>query len=307
MRYQYYICDVFTETRFSGNPLAVFPHAEGLNELHMQQIAREFNFSETTFVLPPERGHTRRVRIFTPTKEIPFAGHPNVGTAFVLASIGELGELGVFKHITFEEDVGSVPITIRNATGLATGLPLWCELEAPKPLSLGVEIPLELIADALSVSVDDIATSVHKPQVASVGFPFVVVEVHDAAALAKASVYLPGFNVLDAESPTSDVHLYTHTKKGHSLDADIHARMFSPLDGATEDPATGSANGALAGLLTHYNASKNSPFSWRMMQGVTLKRPSYIDTRTEKEDGKVAGVWIGGNSVMVAEGTIEVD
>ncbi|MEM7734716.1 MAG: PhzF family phenazine biosynthesis protein [Deinococcota bacterium] len=303
MRYKYYTCDVFTETRFGGNPLAVFPHAEGLSDLQMQQIAREFNFSETTFVLPAERGHTRRMRIFTPTKEIPFAGHPNIGTAFVLATIGEFGELGVFKHITFEEDVGLVPITIRRAPNL----PLWCELEAPETLSLGVEIPLTLVANALSLSVDDIITVVHKPQVASVGFPFVVVELRDQDALAKASVYLPGFNALAAESPTSDVHLYTYVKKERSLDTDIHARMFSPLDGATEDPATGSSNAAMAALLTHYNASTDSPFSWRVQQGMALKRPSYIDVRTEKEDGKVAGVWIGGSSVMVAEGTLEVD
>src|ERR671922_852953 len=106
MNYQYYTCDVFTETRFGGNPLAVLPHADGLSEQQMQQIAREFNFSETTFVFPAKAGHTRHVRIFTPAREIPFAGHPNVGTAFVLANAGEFGDIQSSLAVTFEEEGG---------------------------------------------------------------------------------------------------------------------------------------------------------------------------------------------------------
>src|SRR5436305_9160263 len=110
MRYRYFICDVFTDTRFGGNQLAVLPEAQGLSDRRMQQIAREFNFSESTFVFPPEAGHTRKVRIFTPSIEVPFAGHPNVGTAFVLATAGELGPLGPETTVTFEEKAGLVPI-----------------------------------------------------------------------------------------------------------------------------------------------------------------------------------------------------
>src|SRR5438477_1350335 len=126
MDYHYYICDVFTDTRFGGNQLAVLPEAVGLSAEQMQQIAREFNFSESTFVLPAEAGHTRRVRIFTPTAELPFAGHPNVGTAFVLAAAGELGGLDEPITVTFEEKAGVVPISIqrRGRTGI------WCELAA---------------------------------------------------------------------------------------------------------------------------------------------------------------------------------
>ena len=117
MKYRYYICDVFTETRFGGNQLAVLPKAEGLTSDQMQQITREFNFSETTFVFPASAGHTRRVRIFTPASEIPFAGHPNVGTAFVLATVGEFGEIKSPHHtVVFEEDAGLVSVTI-HATG----------------------------------------------------------------------------------------------------------------------------------------------------------------------------------------------
>ena len=148
MRYRYYICDVFTETRFGGNQLAVLPKAEGLSDQQMQQITREFNFSETAFVLPPEAGQTRRVRIFTPAREIPFAGHPNVGTAFVLASIGELGEIRESLEVTFEEGAGLVPITIREANGKIT----LCELTAPQPLSFGITVSARQVAAALSLS-----------------------------------------------------------------------------------------------------------------------------------------------------------
>ena len=118
MRYRYYLCDVFTDTRFGGNQLAVLPQAAGLSAERMQQVAREFNFSETTFVFPPEEAeHTAQVRIFTPVAEVPFAGHPNIGTAFVLATTGRLGAINTALSVTFEERAGLVPITIRRRAG----------------------------------------------------------------------------------------------------------------------------------------------------------------------------------------------
>ena len=150
MRYQFYTCDVFTDTRFGGNVLAVFPDARGLNGETMQKIAREFNFSESTFVFPPQQGHTRHVRIFTPTIEVPFAGHPNVGTAFVLAATGAFGEIGETKTITFEEEAGLVPIEIRRG---ADGM-LVCELNAPQSVSIGQSVSAELLATAVSASSD---------------------------------------------------------------------------------------------------------------------------------------------------------
>src|SRR6266516_5140646 len=117
MKYRYYTCDVFTETRFGGNPLAVLPKADGLSRHQMQQITREFNFSESTFVFPARAGHTRHVRIFTPAAEIPFAGHPNIGTAFVLASAGEFGEIKSLLTVTFEEEAGLVSVTIVESSG----------------------------------------------------------------------------------------------------------------------------------------------------------------------------------------------
>src|ERR1041384_4276696 len=133
VKYRYFICDVFTETRFGGNQLAVLPQADGISAEQMQQITREFNFAETSFVFPPKAGHTRHVRIFTPAREVPFAGHPNVGTAFVLATIGELGEVDSSLSVTFEEEAGLVSITIQKRDGKVAS----CELTAPQSLSIG--------------------------------------------------------------------------------------------------------------------------------------------------------------------------
>src|SRR5881628_2027554 len=152
MKYRYYICDVFTERRFGGNPLAVLPQANGLSQHQMQQITREFNFSESAFVFPAKAGHTRHVRIFTPAREIPFAGHPNVGTAFVLATTGELGDVRSLSSVTFEEKAGLVPISIHTSNNQVTS----CELRAPQPVSFGQTLSAELIASAVSLAEEDI-------------------------------------------------------------------------------------------------------------------------------------------------------
>ena len=299
MRYPYYICDVFTATRFGGNQLAVLPHADGLSDRQMQQVAREFNFAETTFVLPSEAGHTRRVRIFTPTTEVPFAGHPNIGTAFALATAGELGPIDASITVTFEEKAGVVPISIHRREGQ----PIWCELSAPERLSLGKTISARALAAAVSLAPDDVVTTTHSPQVASVGLPFLMAELKDRAALERARVNPDGLDGLIAEGVTPDVHLYTLAAD----DFDIRARMFAPRDGVPEDPATGSANCALAGLLSHYHAAADGSFHWRIAQGVEMGRPSVLEARAEKREGVVADTWIGGASVLVSEGLIEVD
>ena len=171
MRHRFFTCDVFTDVRFGGNPLAVLPDAQGLSDAQMQQIAREFNYSETTFVLPPEQGHTRRVRIFTPHDELPFAGHPNIGTAFVLAASGELGSA---KEVAFEEGAGLVRI------GIQAGDPIRCELEAPEALSLGAPVHLSRLADVLSLNSSDFVSEVHPPQTASVGLRFLFAQLRDS-------------------------------------------------------------------------------------------------------------------------------
>jgi trans-2,3-dihydro-3-hydroxyanthranilate isomerase len=295
--YRYYICDVFTDTRFGGNQLAVLPEAQGLSDRQMQQIAREFNFSESTFVLPPERGHDRRVRIFTPTAEIPFAGHPNVGTAFTLATTGALGSVDGPRTITFEEKAGLVPITITRRNGS-----IWCELSAPTPLSLGPVVARELLAAAVSLSAEDVVTTTHPPQVASVGLPFIVAELRSRAALERARVNGPGLDAIKALGVVPDIHLYV--RSGDEFD--LRTRMFAPYDGVPEDPATGSANCALAALLTQERKESSGAFKYRIAQGVEMGRPSVLEARSEKRDGAVSGTWIGGASVLVSEGTIEV-
>ena len=297
MSYRYYICDVFTDTRFGGNQLAVLPEAHGLSARQMQQVAREFNFSESAFVLPPEQGHTRRVRIFTPTAEVPFAGHPNVGTAFVLATMGALGPIETPITVTFEENAGLVPIAIRQREGT-----LWCELSAPQRLSLGKTISAESLASAVSLAPSDVLTTTHLPRVASVGLPFLVAELKDRSALARARVNAQGFDALVAQGITPDVHLYIKSAD----EFDIRARMFAPFDGVPEDPATGSANCALAGLLSHYDEARDGTVSWRIAQGVEMGRPSVLEARAEKRDGVVLATRIGGASVLVSEGVIDV-
>ncbi|NTW97270.1 MAG: PhzF family phenazine biosynthesis protein, partial [Oscillochloris sp.] len=195
----YEVVDVFTTTRFGGNPLAVITDARGLDDRLMQQIAREFGFSETTFVLPPEHPrHTARVRIFTPTAEVPFAGHPNVGTAFVLARLGAaffgraLGD-----DLVFEEAAGLVAVTILRAGGAVTG----AAITAPRPLELGPEVAAETVAACVSLAPEDVALSAHAPCFVSVGLPFVAAELASRAALARARPNLDRFIEADAALP----------------------------------------------------------------------------------------------------------
>jgi len=298
-KYRYYICDVFTDTRFGGNQLAVLPQAEGLSKQQMQQITREFNFSETTFVFPAKAGHTRHVRIFTPAREIPFAGHPNIGTAFVLASTGEFGEIKSSFTVTFEEDAGLVSIAIQASDGKIAS----CELTAPQAVSFGKALPVELVAAAISVDTKDVVTKTHAPQVTSVGLPFVMVELKDRSALERARVSMNGFDALAAQGVMPDVYLYAHANDGF----DIRARMFAPLSGIPEDPATGSANCALAGLLAHHSPQPNGSFVWRIAQGVEMGRPSTLIARAEKKDGVIQTTRIGGASVLVSEGFLYLD
>jgi len=298
LRYRYYICDVFTDTPFGGNPLAVLPDARGLDTGRMQQIAREFNFSETSFVFPPEAGGDRHVRIFTPKVEVPFAGHPNIGTAFVLAASGELDGR---ESVRFEEAAGEVRVSIdRRPAGADGGIS--CELEAPEPLTLSEPAAVELVAGALSLEPEDLVTETHLPQAASVGLPFLMVELPDAATLARARIDAEMFEAIAEAGLPPDIHMYVRSHDEY----DIRARMFAPLDGVPEDPATGSANCALAGLLAHYAPGDDCDLSWRILQGAEMGRPSMLEARAVKRDGRVTGAWIGGGAVMFAEGWLDI-
>jgi trans-2,3-dihydro-3-hydroxyanthranilate isomerase len=295
--YPFFICDVFSRERFGGNQLAVLPDALGLDSRTMQQIAREFNFSETTFVLPAEQGNTRKVRIFTPAREVPFAGHPNIGTAFVLAGTGELGEIQNELTVTFEEKAGLVPVTISKADDGA----LRCELLAPQGLSLGTTVMPEMAAAALSLQVADISMSVHPPRVAGVGLPFLVVELRDREALARAAFNMSVLEDLQARDISPDILLYTLD----SGDYDFRARMFAPIDGVPEDPATGSAICALAALRSHHDRAQTTEHRWRIIQGVEMGRPSILEARTFKRNGTVEETRVGGDCVMIASGSLQ--
>jgi len=299
VKVDFYTCDVFTRQQFGGNQLAVIPDARGLSKPQMQQIAREFNYSETTFVLPPEKGHDRKVRIFTPTREVPFAGHPNIGTAFVLASNGLLGDISEDRVVTFEEQAGLVEVRIARQQDAR----LWCELLAPQSLKIGQVVMPEIAAPALSLDVADISLNVHPPCVAGVGLPFLIVELSSQEALEGASFNMAVMEALQNKRITPDILLYIRA----SGNADIKARMFAPLDGVPEDPATGSANCALAALLTHHDPADSGEFSWKISQGVEMGRPSVLYARTQKSNGSVAATWIGGDSVMVSKGELCID
>ena len=297
MKYHYFICDVFTEQRFGGNQLAVLPDAQKLSDWQMQQVAREFNFSETAFVLPAETGHTRKVRIFTPTTEIPFAGHPNIGTAFVLAETGALGK-EIPDTVLFEEKAGLVSIEIQANLDSPTSF----ELKAPQVLTLQEFPAIRSVAKALTLRENEIVVTTHAPTVASVGLPFLFVEVLDLSVLSQVRIDMAGFDRLLVEGAVPYVHVYTSKTDG----ADIQARVFAPLDGVAEDPATGSANCALAALLSYHRSERDGEFSWCVSQGIEMGRPSILRIRARKENGCVVASWVAGTCVMVSEGWIHV-
>jgi trans-2,3-dihydro-3-hydroxyanthranilate isomerase len=246
MKLNFVTVDVFTGAQFAGNPLGVVLNAEGLSGGRMQAIAAEFNLAETTFVLPPkDPAHTAEVRIFTPRSEMPFAGHPNVGTAFALARAGtSYGRAIGSDGVTFEEKAGLVPISFLKEGAMVTG----ARLASPQRLTLGAAIPAELIASACSLSVDDIETRNHPPRIASCGVPFILAELKDRALLAAAAARSDVFMREVAIQPAASILIYAHVKESG---LDIRSRMFAPHDGIPEDPATGSANVALVGLLAH--------------------------------------------------------
>lgn len=298
--FDYQICDVFTDRRFGGNPLAVLPDARGLSGEQMQQITREFGFSETAFVLPAEGDADCRLRIFTPGRELPFAGHPNIGTAYTLARMGRFGAIGAEgRAVRFEQRAGTVAIQIRP-----TGAGFHCELAAPGHLSSGEALPAELIAAAIGLQPDQLGVAAGAPRQVSVGLPFVLVELADRATLAAARPSTDGFlRLADAGIDPPYVLVYARSND----EFDLRVRMFSPLDAIIEDPATGSANCALAAWLAAQSPLPDGEVRFGIAQGVEMGRPSLLSARVLKRGGEVAQVHIGGESVMFASGQLQID
>jgi trans-2,3-dihydro-3-hydroxyanthranilate isomerase len=298
MKIEFVTVDVFTTQAFGGNPLAVIPDARGLTGEQMQRIAAEFNLAESTFVLPPENpAHTAQVRIFTPRAELPFAGHPNIGTAFVLARRGESDGRPVRDPLVFEEKAGLVEIDLTREAGTVTG----ARLAAPLSVTVDEEVPLETVASACAIDPDDIETAHHRPTIASSGVPFVLVELKSRRALSKA---VPRNDVFEAHLPadrTTGIHLYVQSPEGR---ADIQARMFAPLLGVPEDPATGSANVILIGFLAGLDDERDVTLTRTIAQGVDMGRPSLLYAEARKEAGHVTAMWIGGSCVPMMSGTL---
>ena len=289
MRYRFYIVDVFTDTLFGGNPLAVLSDARGLSSEAMQEIGREFNLSETTFVLPPTHPeHTRQVRIFTPKAELPFAGHPNIGTAFTLAATGEVEKQASSQTLLFEEKAGLVPVTVE----FTDAKPVHAELTAPQAPQLGSVLDLNAVAQSLSLAPQDILGERHPPQLASAGIDILCVELRDRDVLARARALSDKAELLLPRERAAGFYLYTTDTDDPAID--IQARMFAPQHGITEDPATGSAAAALAGLLAHGTVDTDATLRWRIAQGVEMGRPSLLETSADKQNGQVTAVRVGG-------------
>ena len=300
--FDYVTVNVFTGDRFGGNPLAVFPNAHGLTDAQMQAIARDFNLSETTFVLPArDSRNTAQVRIFTPAQEMPFAGHPNVGTGFVLARAMDNPP----EHLTFEEIAGLVRVHIlRDAGKTITGT----RISAPRSLSIGADVPIETAAACAGLTRGDFLTNAHDPLIASVGTEFAIAEVASLDALARAAPDIAAFRAAAALGATTmpgrfALLLYVR------VDGDatrLRARMFAPLAGVLEDPATGSACAALAALLTSLAPGADVTLHYEIAQGMEMGRPSLLIASGRKTGEGPVEATVGGSCVLSGRGVLEV-
>ena len=309
MKFHYVTLDVFTGQPFGGNQLAVFPDAREIPEAFLLPITREFNYSETTFVYPPdEAGHTKRVRIFTPGGEVPFAGHPTVGTAHALAAIGEIplapeGQDGTsVTPIVLGEKVGPVPVTIR-ARG---GRPEFAQLSVAKlPETLEPPRPdAPVLAAILSLRTDDLVLGDWMPLPMSCGLPFLLVPVKTRDAVRRARVRGDLWDSWLAGTPSSEIMVFA--MDGEEPGHDVRARVFVPGLSVPEDPATGSANAALGGYLAQRDQRADGTLRWTVEQGYEMGRPSLLQVEVDKAAGAITAVRVGGASVMMAAGEIEV-
>jgi len=298
----YITTDVFTSERFAGNPLAVIPDARGLSDEAMQKIATEFNYSEVTFVLPPENpDNTARVRIFTPTTEIPFAGHPNVGTAFVLGRQTDIFGKTPGDRLIFEEKAGLVDVQLLRNGNVVSG----AKIRAPGKLQVGGTIEGDLIARCIQVDPASIRHTTHAPTFASVGLPFAFAEVDGLETLGKARPNAAVFAEAAArhQEEKTDFSLFLYTRSADKPQH-IRARMFAPLDNVIEDPATGSASAALGAYLTSLLPAADVEVRFTIEQGVEMGRRSLIGLDIKKSAGSVTDVFLSGQCVSVMRGEI---
>lgn len=304
MARRYGIYDVFTDQVLAGNPLAVIFDADGLDDNTMQAVAREMNLSETVFVKASSNSsYVASLRIFTPTRELPFAGHPTVGTAVALAELQHGDDSNVDIVCVLEERVGPVRCAVRLRQRSAG----FAEFDLPKtPVLINLPLDASGIADALSLNAKAVGFENHKVSIWSAGVPFVLIPVHsrrevealefDTALWEKVAPFVEG-------SLTS---AYVYCRGGVNHQARFHARMFSPDMGIAEDPATGSAVAAFAGAVHHFDALPDGHHPLLVEQGVEMGRPSYIHLHIDVKDEKIAKARIGGQAVRLARGTLEL-
>ena len=302
MKFRFITTDVFTARPFTGNQLAVVTDARGIPEDSLLAIAREFNYPETTFVYPPDNAaHARRVRIFTPGAEVPFAGHPTIGTAVVLARIGEIPLTGDQTRIVLEEGVGPVPVIVRARDGVATG----AQLSVAKLPEIGPPPPARTtLAEMLSLEASQLLGGPNGPQAVSCGLPFLIVPVKDRAAVAAAKVRMDVWERTLSRYWAPDVMVVARDPELEG--SHLRARVFVPGLSVPEDPATGSCAAALAGYLAAREAAPNGSFHWVMEQGFEMGRPSILELEADKRDGAVVAVRVAGDAVLVSDGMMEI-
>ena len=303
MRAQYITCDVFTDHTFGGNQLAVFPDASGIPPELFPHIAREFNYSETTFVLPPsDPKHTRRVKIFTPGGELQFAGHPTVGTAHVLAATGAVKLNGAATDIVLEEGVGPVPVSIRGEGGR----PTFAQLSVAQLPQVGPPPPdAKTLAAMLSLTPRDLPDDdALTPQAVSCGTPFLFVPLRDRGAVARAKIRTDIYEEALGSYLTDKVFVFALDPEHE--EHDVRARMFAPSIGVTEDPATGSAAVGMGGYLAMRDPRADGTLRWVVEQGFEMGRPSILEVEVDKRRGEITAVRVGGETVLVCKGEIEL-
>ncbi|MEQ8510013.1 MAG: PhzF family phenazine biosynthesis protein [Rhodospirillaceae bacterium] len=292
--------DVFTDRVFGGNPLAVVLDGQLLSDAQMQSVAREFNLSETTFVLPPTDGRsTHRVRIFTPMTELKFAGHPTLGTAVALALRDEATQDQY--HYTFEEGIGVVPVSVfRSGSDILSAKLSVAQL----PIQLEQHISQSAWAEILSLDIGTFDQEKDTAELWSCGTPFSFVQLNSLADLDRASVNMSAWQHYLSDRQTSGVFVFTTETKEQGID--VRARMFAPAHGIPEDPATGSAVAALAGWLVDHEPAADGEKTWTIAQGVEMGRSSLLRLEADIKGGGITGVRVGGCAVPVSRGVIKV-
>jgi len=303
LRRKYYVLDVFTEHPLGGNPLAAVVDCDGLDDATMQRIAGEFNLSETIFVLAPRDPiNTARLRIFTPQAELPFAGHPTVGGAILVAELRAAALLRAQDlRVVIEEEIGAIACTVSHRAGQ----PHRAHFTMPKlPARIGLPQDMDLVAAALSLTAADIGFDRHVPTVYSAGLPFTFVPVANLAAIARAKPRLELFETAFGVHAPGAAFLYTCETV--APEHQYHARMFAPSLGISEDPATGSAAAAFAGVITAFEKIPDGSQALVIEQGFELGRPSLITLALDLERSVLVEASIGGAAVIVAEGTLDL-